>query len=81
MNGTERRMWFLGIWTKSVIGIRRTNERRPYHDENGKRVKSMGFVWMSCRGTLDALWFNRAGINRRRDLKLRRAVAKAVSNH
>lgn len=58
MTDTQRRLWFSGVWTKGVIGIQRTNERRPFHDENGKRVKSMGFVWMSCRPTLDRLWFN-----------------------
>lgn len=80
MNGTERYMWMRGRWTKSLIGIRRTNERRPYHDENGKRVKSMGYVWMSTMPTLDHLFFNYQGVNRRRDLELRRAMLKAVQS-
>lgn len=80
MNGTERHMWERGIWTKSVIGIRRTNERRPYRTVDGKRAQNHGFVWMACRSTLDPLWFNRGGINRRRDLELRRAMGREVQS-
>lgn len=80
MNDTERRMWLLGIWTKSVIGIRRTNERRPYRTVDGKRTKSMGLVMLHDRGNFDSLCFNRGGINRRRDLELRRAMGRAVQS-
>lgn len=80
MNNTERRMWLLGLWTKNVVGIRRTNERRPYRTVDGKRTKSMGLVMLSDRGGFDHLCFNRGGINRRRDLELRRAMRLAVQS-